>query len=80
MYTISLIHNDIAWHDTVWVVHDQLFIVEVSTRLSIHTVAAWRWASELVVSSCERVLLPREDVTLEYCPVNVDSLSVVMAL
>ena len=80
MHTIVFIKYDISRHDTVWIVDDQLCVVEGLAWFSVHAVISILGFFQLHIVVVDRVFLPRQNFDQEHCAVGLGSLGVVVAL
>ena len=76
--SILSINNDVTWHDSIWIVHNYLWIVQLVTNLSINTVEASRWTCQLLTVCLKLVLSSWTHVTEEHCSAAIGSLRVIM--
>ena len=80
VHAIMYINYDISRHDTVWIVDDQLCVVEGLAWFSVHAVISiWRVGHlHVITENC--VFFPGENLHQEHCAVCLDSLGVVVTL
>ena len=77
--SILPINNDVTRHDSIWIVHNNLRIVQLATNLSVHTIEARRWTCQLLAICLKQVFSSRAHVTEEHCSVAIGSLRIIMA-
>ena len=76
--SILPINNDVMRHDSIWIVHNNLRIVQFATNLSVHTIEAWRWTCQPLAICLKLVLSSWTHVTEEHGSVAIGSLCVIM--
>ena len=76
--SILCINNDVTRHDCIWIVHNNLRIVQFATNLSVHAIEATRWTCQLLTICFKLVFSSWTHVTEEHCSVAIGSLCVIM--
>ena len=76
--SILPINNDVTRHDSIWIVHNNLRIVQLATNLSVHTIEARRWTCQPLAICLKQVLSSWAHVTEEHCSVVIGTLCVIM--
>ena len=76
--SILPINDDVTRHDSIWIVHNNLRIVQLATNLSVHTIVARRWTCQLLTIGLKQVLSSWAHITEEHCSVAIGTLCVIM--
>ena len=78
--SILPINNDVTWHDSIWIVHNNLRIVQLVTNLSVHTIESWRWTCQPLAICLKWVLSSWAHATEEHCSTAIQfgSLCIIM--
>ena len=65
------VNNDVAWHDSSLVVHDQFRIVQVLSNLTVDAVVSLRWTTQVLLVSLKLKLSSWIHVTKQHRSVSV---------
>ena len=76
--SILSINNDVTWHDSIWIVDNNLGIVQLVTNSSINTIEASRWTCQLLTICLKWVLSSWAHVTEEHCSAAIGTLCIIM--
>ena len=79
-YAILLVEDDITRHNCLWIVDNNLWVVQFATNLSINAVKSSRWASKRLTVLLKTVFLTWADVTEKHGSITMGTLGVVVAL
>ena len=60
------VNNDVSRHDCLWLVHYQLWVVQIFSNMSVHAIVSWRWSSHMLHVPLENRLSPWKYVTQEH--------------
>ena len=76
--TSVLVMHDVMWHASIWIIHNNLRIVQLVTNLSINTIEASRWTCQLLAICRKQVLSSWTRITEEHCSVAIGSLRIIL--
>ena len=80
MHSILLIQDNKTWNNGVWLVHNDFWIIQFASNLSIHAVVPWWWTSAVLTVRLKAILPSRAHVTQKHGSVAVGTLCVVVTL